>query len=58
MLEELKRFLVFMRPAFSRRATYCWFVVVFVGLILRSDTYGVSSIVRAMVFPVFYAGRP
>lgn len=48
MFEELHRFLVFMRPAFSRRATYCWFVVVFVGLILRSDTYGVSSIIRAM----------
>jgi len=48
MLEELKRFLVFMRPAFSRQATYCWFVVVFVGFILRSDTYGVSSIVRAL----------
>ena len=48
MLEELKRFLVFMRPAFSRRAAYCWFVVVFVGLILRSDTYGVSSIVRSL----------
>jgi len=48
MLEELNRFLVFMRPAFSRRATYGWFVVVFVGFILRSDTYGVSSIIRAM----------
>ncbi len=48
MLEELKRFLVFMRPAFSRRATYCWFVVVFVGFILRNDTYGVSSIVRSL----------
>jgi hypothetical protein len=48
MFEELNRFLVFMRPAFSRRATYGWFVVVFVGLILRSDTYGVSSIVRAL----------
>ncbi|MCH7557634.1 MAG: transposase [Planctomycetes bacterium] len=48
MLEELKRFLVFMRPAFSRRATYCWFVIVFVGFILRSDSFGVSSIVRAL----------
>ena len=48
MFEELNRFLVFMRPAFSRRATYGWFVVVFVGLILRSDIYGVSSIVRAL----------
>ncbi len=48
MLEELKRFLVFMRPAFSRRATYCWFVVVFAGFILRTDNFGVSSIVRAL----------
>ena len=48
MLEELKGFLVFMRPAFSRRATYCWFVVVFIGFILRTDSFGVSSIVRAL----------
>ncbi len=48
MLEELKRFLVFMRPAFSRRATYYWFVVVFVGFILRTDHFGVSSIIRAL----------
>jgi len=48
MLKELNRFLVFMRQAFSRRATYCWFVIVFVGFILRSDTFGVSSIVRAL----------
>jgi len=43
MIEELKRFLMFMRPAFSRQATYGWFVVVFVGLILRTDNFGVSS---------------
>ena len=48
MLEELKRFLVFMRPAFSRRTTYCWFVLVFVGFILRTDNFGVSSIIRAL----------
>ncbi|MFH1615757.1 MAG: transposase [Planctomycetota bacterium] len=48
MLEELKGFLVFMGPAFSRRATYCWFVVVFIGFILRTDNFGVSSIVRAL----------
>ncbi|MBC8481716.1 MAG: hypothetical protein H8D47_03530, partial [Planctomycetes bacterium] len=51
MLEELKSFLVFMRPAFSRRATHCWFVVVFVGFILRTDNFGVSSIVRALFLP-------
>ena len=48
MLKELERFLLFMRPAFSRQATYCWFVMVFVGFILRNDTFGVSSIVRAL----------
>ncbi len=48
MLKELERFLLFIRPAFSRQATYCWFVIVFVGFILRNDTFGVSSIVRAL----------
>jgi len=51
MLEELKRFFVFMKPAFSRRATYCWFVLVFVGFILRTDNFGVSSIVRSLLLP-------
>ena len=51
MLEELKSFLLFMRPAFSRRATHCWFVMVFVGFILRTDNFGVSSIVRALFLP-------
>jgi len=49
MLKELKLFLTFMRPAFSRRATYNWFVIVFVGFLLRSDSFGVSSIVRALM---------
>jgi hypothetical protein len=49
MVEELKRFLVFVRPAFSRQATYRWFLVVFVGFLLRTDTFGVSSIVRALM---------
>jgi len=51
MLEELKSFLLFMRPAFSRRATHCWFVVLFVGFILRTDNFGVSSIVRVLFLP-------
>src|SRR4030042_3431811 len=37
-----------LRPAFSRQATFVWFVVVFVGLVLRTDLYGVSSVVRAL----------
>jgi len=51
MLKELKSFLLFMRPAFSRRATHGWFVVVFVGFILRTDNFGVSSIIRALFLP-------
>jgi len=57
MLKELERFLVFMRLAFSRRATYYWFVVVFVGFILRTDNFGVSSIIRALsLAPESYTG--
>ena len=37
-----------MRPAFSRKATYFWFVVICVGFIVRDDTLGVTSIVRAL----------
>jgi len=48
MSKELTRFLMFMRPAFSRRATHVWFVIVFVGLLVRNDMLGVSSIIRAL----------
>ena len=49
MFDELKRFLTHMESAFSRRATHGWFVVVFVGFLVRRDTFGVSSIVRALM---------
>jgi len=48
MTKEIATILVCMRPAFSRKATYLWFVIIFVGFILRTDNYGVSSIVRAL----------
>lgn len=41
MIDEL------MRLAFLRRATYVWFVIVFVGFLIRPDTFGVTSIIRA-----------
>jgi hypothetical protein len=37
-----------MRKAFSRPATYHWFVVVFIGFIVRTDTLGVTSIIRSL----------
>ena len=55
MIDELKECLLFMRPAFSRRATYVWFVIVFVGFLIRTDTFGVTSIIRALTLaPVHY----
>jgi hypothetical protein len=48
MTGYLKRFLEAMRPAFTREATFSWFVCVFAGMILRTDDLGVTSIVRAL----------
>jgi len=55
MLGDLERFLKFMRPVFSRAVTYQWFVIIFVGLLMRGDSLGgVSSIVRALMLDGFY----
>lgn len=44
-----------LRPAFTRQATFVWFVVAFAGVVTRHDVYGVSSIVRALsLAPVYY----
>jgi hypothetical protein len=57
MLKEMERLVAFVRPAFSRQATYRWFVIVFVGFLVRTDTFGVSSIVRALsLTPGCYTG--
>ncbi len=34
------------KSSFSRQATYYWFILVMIGLLIRGDHYGVSSIVR------------
>lgn len=57
MIEYVENLLQAMRSAFSRQATFTWFVVAFAGLVMRNDYYGVSSIVRALLLdPVFYNG--
>ena len=33
---------------FSRKTTFCWFVIILLGLMLRSDHLGISSIVREL----------
>jgi hypothetical protein len=48
MIHYVEQFLQGMRPAFSRQAAFVWFAVVMVGFLIRTDTLGVSSIVRAL----------
>lgn len=35
-------------PAFSRKITFLWFLIVLAGLSIRKDLFGVTSIVRAL----------
>jgi len=44
-----------LRPAFSRETTFLWFALCLVGLTLRPDLRGVTSIIRALgLKEVFY----
>lgn len=55
MMGYLEGLLQALRPAFTREATFAWFVVAFAGAVTRQDVYGVSSIVRALsLAPVYY----
>jgi len=55
MMAELRRFLAHLEPAFSRRAAHLWCLVAFIGLVARTDTLGVTSIIRALSLgPVHY----
>lgn len=55
MINYVEEMFLAMRPAFSRKATFIWFVIVFAGCVTRTDTYGVSSIIRALCLsPVYY----
>ena len=48
MIDYLEELLKALRPAFSRQATFAWFIIAIAGFVMRSDTYGVSSIIRAL----------
>jgi len=37
-----------LRPAFSRQATFMWFATIVVGMMVRSERRGVTSIIRAL----------
>lgn len=48
MKKYLIDFIGMTRGAFSRKAAFAWFVVVFSGLAVRTDWLGVTSIIRAL----------
>ena len=48
LFNYLHSFFKHTRPAFSYKATHLWFIVVFVGFLMRTDTFGVTSIVRGL----------
>ncbi|MFW6149631.1 MAG: hypothetical protein ACOC6D_07225 [Atribacterota bacterium] len=46
MMGKIEEMLKEFKPCFSHAATYTWFVIVIIGLIVRYDHHGVSSFVR------------
>jgi len=55
MMSYLEGLLRALRPAFTREATFAWFVVALAGVVTRQEVYGVSSIIRALsLAPVYY----
>ena len=46
MLIHLDPILDQLRPCFSRQAAFDWFVVIILGLLIRCDHLGVTSLVR------------
>jgi hypothetical protein len=56
MLKFVNEILMGFRSCFSRRATYEWFVVIVVGLLVRTDHLGVTSIIRGLWLSGDYMG--
>ena len=48
MLETIDTILKTQRKSFSREKTYNWAVIVILGFMVREDTLGITSIVRAL----------
>lgn len=46
MIVELNELLMSFRPCFSRKSTFAWFMITVIGLIVRSDDLGITSIIR------------
>lgn len=51
MLKYIDSILGEFRPCFSRKDAFHWFVIVIIGLMLRSDQLGLTSIMRDLAMP-------
>lgn len=55
MLKFIEDILSCFRPCFSRKAAFAWFVTIVVGFMIRSDTLGVTSVIRDLALdPALY----
>ena len=54
MWRWLNETLMEFKDYFSRTATWCWFVIIVIGLMLRSDHLGVTSIARELTLKESY----
>jgi len=48
MIDYLEELLQTLRPAFTRKATFGWFIICVAGFLMHTDTYEVSSIIRTL----------
>lgn len=46
MLNFIDKVLCHFESCFSRKASFCWFIIITVGLMLRSDQLGITSVIR------------
>ncbi len=46
MLNFIENVLCYFESCFSRKAAFRWFVAITIGLMLRSDKLGITSIIR------------
>ena len=56
MLKFIDEILLCFRPCFSRMAAFEWFATIITGLMVRSDSLGITSIIRNLVLaPSLYS---
>jgi len=54
MMKFVNDVLIGFRSCFSRKAAFEWFVVIVIGLLVRTDHLGVTSIIRGLLLSVDY----